>query len=697
MVRRFSPAESLGGGRILWIPIGAGAGAKGSKPPWRGRRQPRSPRSELWVAEGAEGSRRRRAGAAARRKARQGRPELANAWPRPASCWPLESGRSKRYLDPKILKKLSEKARTLLKAYFRDNRIAKGMPKAELQSRLLPLRAQDLGATYLGWLQALEVLALDGDLVNLPGRSAVGELTGEESSLAQKVLDYVEGFGLTPPSPAEIADKLHAKPQILEGIQKFLVQQGKLEKARQRLHPFRRRHPAAAAGSRRHRLGTFFGAPVQGPLRPEPQMGDSTSRAPRRHRRHPKWSAKSGRSSAADRADRIGPRRTPAAQPSPSSELERPQQVRQQMRPRLRPRKAGRFIRRSNPQETEARRPQAYAKLPDVPEILDRISVYLPPPQVEQHWRSKRRPTKALERSWAQPRAATVELLKKPERPRDQRCRRLLDRRYRPLARSSWSSSPPDELLIGTRPAPHLVAHRLCGSAREPPALCWRSMASSTNRPSFLRRRTSTSASAGRSSSTPASPRPLAAWRRGGYCSRQNTLFAGALRLGLPAAVDKQPRGEGARPDGSNAVSPRTATTLLATNGRRLPGRRRLRRRRTAPSRARWAAAACRAALEAASPGGAKESPRPPAPPRRQVDGPKPRFRSRARAADRLRRRQPLLSILAHLALRSRVHLAALHPAARLISCGATTSTAYPDRSRRRSAAPRCQPKKPSR
>lgn len=229
IVRRLSPAETLGGGAIV-------------DAHWRRRRgkgleaalakvvASRQAALELWVAEGAE------RGVTAEELA----PRLGE---RPAKVaaelaqlvsagrlLQIESGRRQRLLDPKALKRVGEKAKAALKTYFRDNRIAKGMPKAELQSRILPQRAQELGATYLQYLQALKILVLDGDLVNLPGRSASQELTGEETSLAQKVLDYVESFGLTPPSPAEIADKLHAKPQILEGVQKFLIQQGKLKR-----------------------------------------------------------------------------------------------------------------------------------------------------------------------------------------------------------------------------------------------------------------------------------------------------------------------------------------------------------------------------------------------------------------------------------------------------------------------------------
>lgn len=229
VVRRLSPAETLGGG-VIFDPHWRrrrGKGLEAALPRVAGSREAAL---ELWVAEGGE-----RGASAEELAPRLGeRPEkLAAELARLAAAGrllSLESGRSRRFLDPKLLKRLTEKAKTLLKAYFRDNRIAKGMPKAELQSRLLPARAQELGATYLAWLQALKVLTLEGELVNLPGRTAAAELTGEEKGLAQQVLDFVEKEGLTPPSPGEIAACLNAKPQILEGIQKFLVQQGKLRR-----------------------------------------------------------------------------------------------------------------------------------------------------------------------------------------------------------------------------------------------------------------------------------------------------------------------------------------------------------------------------------------------------------------------------------------------------------------------------------
>jgi selenocysteine-specific elongation factor len=72
------------------------------------------------------------------------------------------------------------------------------------------------------------VLAVAGERVTLPGRSP--ELTGEESLLAQAVVERFARGGLTPPPPAELAAALAAKPQIVDGVVRHLVARGQLVK-----------------------------------------------------------------------------------------------------------------------------------------------------------------------------------------------------------------------------------------------------------------------------------------------------------------------------------------------------------------------------------------------------------------------------------------------------------------------------------
>jgi selenocysteine-specific elongation factor len=114
----------------------------------------------------------------------------------------------------------------VLKEYFQRERLAEGMPRAEAVRRILRGRGGELADRYLDWLQAQKVLTLAGDRVAPPGRRA--ELSGDESSLATQVIAAYEAAGLTPPSPGELATRLRAKPQIFDGVVRYLLQQGRL-------------------------------------------------------------------------------------------------------------------------------------------------------------------------------------------------------------------------------------------------------------------------------------------------------------------------------------------------------------------------------------------------------------------------------------------------------------------------------------
>ena len=131
-----------------------------------------------------------------------------------------------RWIAPSAVQRVTERARRVLKEYFQKDRLAEAMPKAEAVRRILRGRAADLAPVYFGWLEAQKVLTVQGDQVTLPGRSA--QLTGEESKLATAVVEKFDKGGLTPPSPGEISRELSAKPQILEGVIRHLVTRGQL-------------------------------------------------------------------------------------------------------------------------------------------------------------------------------------------------------------------------------------------------------------------------------------------------------------------------------------------------------------------------------------------------------------------------------------------------------------------------------------
>ncbi len=227
VIRRPSPPSTIGGGEIL-------------DPQWRRRRGAeladacRQLQGEpddtlfLWVAEAGE------SGAATEPMARRLGVEPATLEPRleklaaSGRVLPLAAGHGHeaRWLDPAAWQRITRRACDELATYFRRKRLARGMPKAEAVRRILPGPAGQLAATYFARLTAEKILVVDGELVNLPGRSA--ELTGQESELSRRIQKAFEDSGLTPPSPNELGRRLGAKPQILEGVIRYLVERGRL-------------------------------------------------------------------------------------------------------------------------------------------------------------------------------------------------------------------------------------------------------------------------------------------------------------------------------------------------------------------------------------------------------------------------------------------------------------------------------------
>ena len=223
VLRRPSPPLTLGGGEVL-------------DPAWHRRRG--RPREEalaalageasagdgalrLWVAEAGEG------GTTTAALARRLGVLPAAVEPRLAAL----AGAQKilkvalpgepRWVSPRVVERVVARAKRVLREYFQRDRMAEGMPKAEAVKRILRGRGGELADHYLQWLQAQKVLMVAGDRVAPPGRRA--ELSGEESRLATQVLAAFDEAGLAPPSPGDVTARLAAKPQIVEGVIRHLI------------------------------------------------------------------------------------------------------------------------------------------------------------------------------------------------------------------------------------------------------------------------------------------------------------------------------------------------------------------------------------------------------------------------------------------------------------------------------------------
>ena len=232
VVRRPSPPATLGGGAVLdpaWRP---GRGRAAAAPPVDlAAGEDEVLEDEVlaaWVRDAGEAG--IGAGELARRLGRRPAEVAARlaelAGGQRLLAVPEGAGHGPRWIVPAAFRRVAERAERVLADAFRRDRLARGVPKAEAIRRILPGRAAELAGVYLDWLAAAGTIAVEGDLVGLPGREA--ELTGEESALARAAADRFAAGGLTPPSPAQLAAELGAKRQILDGVLRYLVERGRL-------------------------------------------------------------------------------------------------------------------------------------------------------------------------------------------------------------------------------------------------------------------------------------------------------------------------------------------------------------------------------------------------------------------------------------------------------------------------------------
>jgi selenocysteine-specific elongation factor len=223
IIRRPSPPLTLGGGEVL-------------DPLWARRRGARLERSlasvegnecqavHLWVADsGPAGisseSVAQRLGVRVS-KAEQILRQLVDEGL--SLAVPPGQGHGARWLAPGAFDTIVRRAKKALREHFGKDRLAESMSKAEAVERILPGKAAELADVYFRWLTREKILVVEGGRVSLPGRTA--DLSDEESRLTQELLKLIEKGGLTPPSPQQLQQATATKPQIIDGVLKYLRQ-----------------------------------------------------------------------------------------------------------------------------------------------------------------------------------------------------------------------------------------------------------------------------------------------------------------------------------------------------------------------------------------------------------------------------------------------------------------------------------------
>ena len=139
---------------------------------------------------------------------------------------PEAQGRSRRWLARRAYDRVVARARRVMAEYFGKDRLARGIPRAEAMKRIMPAVPAQAVPIYFSWLQKENVLALEGDVVGLPGRRV--ELSSAEAALAARVRGKFADSGLMPPALDQIRADLGADPKLFDAVIRILLQNGEL-------------------------------------------------------------------------------------------------------------------------------------------------------------------------------------------------------------------------------------------------------------------------------------------------------------------------------------------------------------------------------------------------------------------------------------------------------------------------------------
>jgi selenocysteine-specific elongation factor len=128
------------------------------------------------------------------------------------------------FLHNDTVAEFRRRAMDFLGRYFEDNKMAVSVPKGEFIQKLIPSGAP---VNYLlNDLAKERIATVQGDALDIPGRSKT--LGGAEGELARQIeLVYLEA-GLQTPATSILIKTIPQRPKVIEGVIGFLVKQGTL-------------------------------------------------------------------------------------------------------------------------------------------------------------------------------------------------------------------------------------------------------------------------------------------------------------------------------------------------------------------------------------------------------------------------------------------------------------------------------------
>ena len=128
------------------------------------------------------------------------------------------------FLHGDVLADFHRRAMQFLEQYFKDNRMAVNVPKGEFVQKLIPAGAPV--NFLLNELAREKIATVQGDALEVAGRSKT--LGGTEGELAREIEARYKDAGLQTPATSELIKTIQQRNKVIEGIIAYLVKQGTL-------------------------------------------------------------------------------------------------------------------------------------------------------------------------------------------------------------------------------------------------------------------------------------------------------------------------------------------------------------------------------------------------------------------------------------------------------------------------------------
>jgi selenocysteine-specific elongation factor len=135
-------------------------------------------------------------------------------------------GRDRWWLVPEVYERVARRASQVLDAYFERDRLAPGLPRAEAVRRILPAVPAALVQHFLGDLEKRGIATVEAELVVRPGRSV--RLAPAEQAAADRLLALLEAAGATPPPEEALRAECGTTAKAFDSAARYLLDRRKL-------------------------------------------------------------------------------------------------------------------------------------------------------------------------------------------------------------------------------------------------------------------------------------------------------------------------------------------------------------------------------------------------------------------------------------------------------------------------------------